>query len=155
MSSFPPSFLLRWLKQKQEPQKDHFTPCPVVSVTNRLSITLIQTMSLLPVDDFSYQFDRDRLSEKLHSLCCLLWRDQESVEENTYTWCRCNERLKSKTEGPTRLEYTGLRGGLEHLKIETRLRGERFESVTGVRSKLFFLCVFICNCIKKSQRPKV
>ncbi len=64
---------------------------------------------------------------------------------------RCNERLKSKTEGPTRLEYTGLRGGLEHLKIETRLRGERFESVTGVRSKLFFLCVFICNCIKKAK----
>ena len=45
--------------------------------------------------------------------------------------CRCNERLKAKTEGSTRLTYTGLRGGLEHLKIETRLRGERFESVKG------------------------
>ena len=37
--------------------------------------------------------------------------------------CRCNERLKAKTEGYSRLTYTGFRGGLEHLKIETRLRG--------------------------------
>jgi hypothetical protein len=29
----------------------------------------------------------------------------------------------------TPLGYTGLRGGLEHLKIETRLRVEWFESV--------------------------
>jgi hypothetical protein len=31
---------------------------------------------------------------------------------------RCDERLRSKTEGSTRLSYTGLRGGLEHPKIE-------------------------------------
>jgi hypothetical protein len=42
---------------------------------------------------------------------------------------RCNERLKSKGEGSTRLAYTGLSGGLEHLKIETRLIDERFASV--------------------------
>ncbi len=46
--------------------------------------------------------------------------------------CRCNERLKAiKAEGSTRLTYTGFFGGLEHLKIETRLRGERFESMKG------------------------
>ena len=45
--------------------------------------------------------------------------------------CRCDERLRSKTEGCTRLTYTGLSGGLEHLKIETRLIDERFESVMG------------------------
>ncbi len=45
--------------------------------------------------------------------------------------CRCNERLKAKAEGSTRLAYTGLRGGLEHLKIEKMLRDERFESVKG------------------------
>jgi hypothetical protein len=45
--------------------------------------------------------------------------------------CRCNERLKVKTEGSTRLPYTGLSGGLEPLKIETRSRGERFESAKG------------------------
>ena len=41
------------------------------------------------------------------------------------------ERLKAKAEGTTRLAYTGLRGVLEHLKVETRLIDERFESVMG------------------------
>ena len=45
--------------------------------------------------------------------------------------CRCDERLKTKDEGSTRLVYTGLLGGLEHRKIETRLIDERFESVMG------------------------
>jgi hypothetical protein len=35
--------------------------------------------------------------------------------------CRCGERLKGKDEGSTLLVYTGFLGGLEHLKIETRL----------------------------------
>ena len=43
--------------------------------------------------------------------------------------CRCNERLKAKTEGSTCLAYTRLSGGLGHLKIETMLRGERIENV--------------------------
>ncbi len=45
--------------------------------------------------------------------------------------CRCDERLKVKAERSTRLGYTVLRGGLEHLKIETRLIDERFVSVMG------------------------
>jgi hypothetical protein len=45
--------------------------------------------------------------------------------------CRCNERLKAKTERSTRLSYNRLRGGLGDLKIETRLRDERFENVMG------------------------
>ena len=45
--------------------------------------------------------------------------------------CRCNERLRVKTDESTLLSYTGFLGGLEHLKIETRLRGEKFESVKG------------------------
>jgi hypothetical protein len=45
--------------------------------------------------------------------------------------CRCDERLKAKAEGSTRLGYTGLRGGLEHLKIETMLIDERLASVMG------------------------
>ena len=43
--------------------------------------------------------------------------------------CRCDERIKAKTEGCTHLVYSGFREGLEHLKIETRLRYERFPSV--------------------------
>ncbi len=47
---------------------------------------------------------------------------------NTYIIyeCRCNERLKTKDEGSIQLAYTGLLGGLEHLKIMTSLRGGRF-----------------------------
>jgi hypothetical protein len=45
--------------------------------------------------------------------------------------CRWDERLKGKDKGSTRLVYTGLIGGLEHLKIETRLIDERFPSVMG------------------------
>ena len=43
--------------------------------------------------------------------------------------CRCDERLKPNPEGSTRLTYSGLLGGLEHLKIKTRLVDERFASV--------------------------
>ncbi len=45
--------------------------------------------------------------------------------------CRCDERLKTKTEKTTRLSYTGLLGELEHLKIKTRLIDEIFASVMG------------------------
>ena len=45
--------------------------------------------------------------------------------------CRCDERLKPNDEESTCLTYTGLFGGLEHLKIETRLIDEKFASVMG------------------------
>jgi hypothetical protein len=45
--------------------------------------------------------------------------------------CRCDERLKPKTEGSTCLTYTGLSEGLEYLKIETKLINERFTSTMG------------------------
>ncbi len=45
--------------------------------------------------------------------------------------CRCDERLKTKTEKSTRLTYSGLFGELEHLKIKTRLTDEMFPSVMG------------------------
>jgi hypothetical protein len=60
--------------------------------------------------------------------------DKPRAKGNTYiceSGCRCNERLKAKTEGSKLLAYTGLRGGRGHLKIKTRLRGEMFESVRG------------------------
>ncbi len=40
-------------------------------------------------------------------------------------------RLKAKTDGSTCLVYTGFRGELEHLKVETRLIGESFECAMG------------------------
>ncbi len=45
--------------------------------------------------------------------------------------CRCDERLKTKTEESTRLPYTGSLGELEHLKIKTALIDEMFASVMG------------------------
>ena len=44
--------------------------------------------------------------------------------------CRCDERLKTKSEGSTRLVLLGC-VGVELLKIETRLIDERFASVMG------------------------
>jgi hypothetical protein len=45
--------------------------------------------------------------------------------------CRCDERLKTKTEESTRLSDTRLFGELEHLKMKTRLIDEKFASVMG------------------------
>ena len=45
--------------------------------------------------------------------------------------CRCNERLKARTDGSMFLGFTGLCGELEHLKMETSLTGESFECVMG------------------------
>ena len=45
--------------------------------------------------------------------------------------CRCDERLKTKGKEFTRLGYPGLLGGLEHIKIETRLIDENFANVMG------------------------
>jgi hypothetical protein len=51
--------------------------------------------------------------------------------------CRCDERLKTKSEESTRLVYTGFLGGLEHLKIKTRF---------GILDPIFSLyLLFIMN----------
>jgi hypothetical protein len=55
----------------------------------------------------------------------------ESYREDLYMSVGVIKDRKSKVEGSTRLVYTRLRGGLEHLKIETRLMDERFVSVMG------------------------
>jgi hypothetical protein len=45
--------------------------------------------------------------------------------------CRCDARLKTKVEEFRRLAYTGSHGGLEHLKIETRLIDKKFVNAMG------------------------
>jgi hypothetical protein len=62
--------------------------------------------------------------------------------------CRCDERLRGKPEGSTRLTYTGLPVGLEHLKIETSLWDKRVESVMccvigSLTHTFFILCFYI------------
>ncbi len=64
-------------------------------------------------------------------LLFIINREKRELNRRIINECRCNERLKPKDEGSTRLTYTGLCGGLEHLKIETRLIDERFASVMG------------------------
>ncbi len=59
----------------------------------------------------------------------IMKRASESQREDLYMSVGVMKRLKA--DGSTRLAYTGLRGGLEHLKIETRLIDERFASVMG------------------------
>ena len=64
--------------------------------------------------------------------CILLLIDKVRVKGIHIYGCRCNERLKIKTEGSTRLTYTGLCGERGYLHMETMLKDERFESVRGV-----------------------
>ena len=45
--------------------------------------------------------------------------------------CRCDERLKTKSEESTYLADTGLVVELEHLKTKTRLIDKKFASVRG------------------------
>jgi hypothetical protein len=45
--------------------------------------------------------------------------------------CRCDERLQTKVKEFTHLVYTGFFGGLEHLKIETRLINEKIVNALG------------------------
>jgi hypothetical protein len=60
---------------------------------------------------------------------------------------RCDERLKGKPEGSTRLVCTGLHGGLEHLKIETRLIGERFRVDMSPNLTLISnITTVVCSC---------
>jgi len=51
--------------------------------------------------------------------------------EDLYMSVGAMKDQKPKAEGSTRLAHTGLLGGLQHLKIETRLMDERFASVRG------------------------
>ena len=51
--------------------------------------------------------------------------------EDLYMSVGAMKDQKPKAEGSTRLAHTGLLGGLEHLKVETRLMDERFASVMG------------------------
>jgi hypothetical protein len=60
-----------------------------------------------------------------------------SLNNKPASGCVCERGLtnkntlerETKVEGSTHLIYTGFRGGLEPLKVETRLINERFTSV--------------------------
>ena len=56
---------------------------------------------------------------------------KRELKTKTIYGFRCDERLKTKVEESIRLACTLLFAELEHLKIETRLKDETFESVMG------------------------
>jgi hypothetical protein len=61
--------------------------------------------------------------------------DKARAIKKTNIWLSVWWKTKSQNQGvysdSTRLTYTGCLGGLEHLKIETRLIDEMFASVMG------------------------
>jgi hypothetical protein len=84
--------------------------------------------------------DKDEVSKYETSECDGWVYDLDIVYYESRKWemktrpiyeCRCDERLKTKSEKSTRLKYTGFLGELEHLKIETRLIDEMFPSGMG------------------------
>ena len=64
---------------------------------------------------------------------------------------RCSFRSVEpfKTDGSTRLTYTGLRGELEHLKIETRLIGESFECVEAMCDPSIFRLILSVSALAR------
>ncbi len=56
---------------------------------------------------------------------------KREIKIKPFSECRCDERLKTKSQESARLTYTGLLGELEHIKIKTRLIDERFVRVKG------------------------
>ena len=70
---------------------------------------------------------------KLQTSICMYYEQQTKPELRRIhrSGCRCNETLQAKTDESKCLAYAGLLGDLEHLTIETRVIGERFECVMG------------------------
>ena len=68
------------------------------------------------------------ICSRIKQIGLLLLRGKARKRRPTHQY-RCDERVKD--EGSTRLGYTGLSEGLEHLQIRTRLINERFASVMG------------------------
>jgi hypothetical protein len=66
--------------------------------------------------------------ERGHGECVGVYTTQSKIKPNSQ--CRCDERLKTKTEESTGFTDTGLFGELEHLKIKTRLTGQPW-TLTG------------------------
>jgi hypothetical protein len=73
------------------------------------------------------------VAETSHFFCVYYEEIKREVKRILIHECRCNERLNVKVVGSTNLVYTGFRWGLEHLKIETKLRDVRVESVKDER----------------------
>jgi hypothetical protein len=83
------------------------------------------------IGGYNYNNDKARAKEKTN-ICVVYYETiKRELNKRLIYECRCDARLKAKAEGSPCHAYTGLREGLEHLKIETKLINERFASVMG------------------------
>ena len=76
--------------------------------------------------------------------------DKTRSIKKTNTWLSVGNK-KAKSKGSTRLTYTGLIGGLEHLKTETRLIDEILVECVVF---LFFCCYRRTTECKLAEHPK-
>ncbi len=74
---------------------------------------------MVTVPDRVYLIGKDSTSE-LSSELVYYEVIKRELKRRPICECRCDERLNATAEGSTLLAYSGLRGGLEHLKIKTR-----------------------------------
>ena len=104
---------------------------PSIFKTIRSATALVRMLSTLDL----------RCEEKMKELYYYEQQIKRDLQGIHLCGRRCNERLKSKTDGSTHLTYTELHGDLENLNIETRLIGESFECVKV--SDYFFFSFFL------------
>jgi hypothetical protein len=101
----------------------------IVKVVNNIQGEDTWSICDNPIDDIPYGISTFMVTDVVQRL------RHVTVQRQPYETIRCEkqgfERLKAKAEVSARLGYTSLLGGLEHLKIETRLIDERFASVMG------------------------
>ena len=62
---------------------------------------------------------------------CLLLIEKRELNRKLICECRCDERLKVKTEGSTRLTYTGSSGQLEHIKDKDEVNRREVSECDG------------------------
>ncbi len=143
------SFVKKRFKQvnkktiKPNPSQDFSMMCLPTPRPPTLSVKLVnppphpQSFPTFPQSRLWPDWSWDTVTPSLHwyrdTSSCVVYYEmmKRELKRRPIHECRCDERLEGTDEGSTRLVYTELSGGLEHLKIETRLTDERFASVMG------------------------
>jgi hypothetical protein len=98
----------------------------------RCTVSLLHTLCNLA--KISHKTLRHTLNWKIHGLFLTL----REVKTKTIYECRCDERLKTKSEKSTLLSYTGFLGQLEHLFVHVY-----YESIKYFRCSNFYFFLWI------------
>jgi hypothetical protein len=111
-----------------------YGPCYCVSLFNIVFQTCLLVFSEISPKHYDNQGSRGRYTVVYYESIKL------ELNRRLIYECRCDERLKVKTEGSTRLTYTGLHGGLEHLKVSVPIP-DVLDGVFRVLSLFFLFCI--------------